>query len=135
MLFSDSPYFLRFWILNNNLMSRPQWITDNTGRITGYKTQGGADTVFPFSNVADGTFTGVLNTPVTVHTGFKPDRICIAPVAYINRNSGIYYYPYIGIASNVVAYHGKIQVTNDGFIYTALDSSEAVLHYYTACKI
>lgn len=35
--------------LNNNLMSRPQWITDSTGKITGYKTAaGGADTVFPF---------------------------------------------------------------------------------------
>lgn len=34
--------------LNNNLMSRPQWITDSTGKITGYKTPGGADTVFPF---------------------------------------------------------------------------------------
>lgn len=35
--------------LNNNLTSRPQWITDSTGKITGYKTTaGGADTVFPF---------------------------------------------------------------------------------------
>lgn len=35
--------------LNNKLMSRPEWITDENGKITGYKTQGGADTVFPFS--------------------------------------------------------------------------------------
>lgn len=36
--------------LNNNLMSRPEWIIDENGKITGYKTQGGADTVFPFIN-------------------------------------------------------------------------------------
>lgn len=35
---------------NNFLMSRPEWITDSTGKITGYKTPGGADTVFPFIN-------------------------------------------------------------------------------------
>lgn len=36
--------------LNNNLMSRPDWIIDpETGKITGYKTPGGADTVFPFN--------------------------------------------------------------------------------------
>ena len=28
----------------------PQWITDSTGKITGYKTKGGADTVFPFKD-------------------------------------------------------------------------------------
>lgn len=37
--------------LNNNLMSMPQWITDADGKITGYKTQGGADTVYPFSQL------------------------------------------------------------------------------------
>lgn len=36
---------------NNKLMSRPEWITDSTGKITGYKTPGGADTVFPFNSV------------------------------------------------------------------------------------
>ena len=40
------------YTLNNNLVSRPDWIIDpETGKITGYKTPGGADTVFPFSNI------------------------------------------------------------------------------------
>lgn len=39
--------------LNNNLMSHPQFICDDTGKITGYKTKVGADTVFPF-NCGDG---------------------------------------------------------------------------------
>lgn len=34
-------------------MSRPDWITDSTGKITGYKTPGGADTVFPFSDFSE----------------------------------------------------------------------------------
>ncbi len=37
--------------LYNNLMQQPEWIKDSTGKITGYKTPGGADTVFPFSYV------------------------------------------------------------------------------------
>lgn len=28
----------------------PEWLQDGTGKITGYKTLGGADTVFPFSS-------------------------------------------------------------------------------------
>lgn len=35
--------------LSNDLAQQPQWIKDSTGKITGYKTPGGADTVFPFS--------------------------------------------------------------------------------------
>lgn len=35
--------------LNNKLAVQPNWIIDQTtGKITGYKTLGGADTVFPF---------------------------------------------------------------------------------------
>ena len=37
--------------LNNNLNAMPQWITDSAGKITGYKTKGGADTVFPFNKI------------------------------------------------------------------------------------
>lgn len=36
--------------LNNNLTSHPQFIYDASGKITGYKTKGGADTVFPFKS-------------------------------------------------------------------------------------
>lgn len=34
--------------LFNNLAQQPEWVKDSTGKITGYKTQAGADTVFPF---------------------------------------------------------------------------------------
>lgn len=36
--------------LYNNLAQQPEWIEDSTGKITGYKTSGGADTVFPFKH-------------------------------------------------------------------------------------
>lgn len=36
--------------LNNNLAQQPTWIKDSSGKITGYKTQAGADTVFPFNS-------------------------------------------------------------------------------------
>ncbi len=36
--------------LNDKLAGQPEWIRDTTGKITGYKTPGGADTVFPFTD-------------------------------------------------------------------------------------
>lgn len=54
MLFSDSPYFLRFWILNNKLMfpSGEQFYLDEKDGKRGYNTDParGADTFVPFSN-------------------------------------------------------------------------------------
>ena len=32
-------------------MSRPDWIYDENGKIIGYKTPEGADSVFPFTNI------------------------------------------------------------------------------------
>lgn len=39
--------------LNNNLQQQPEFIYDSTGKITGYKTQAGADAVFPFSDLPE----------------------------------------------------------------------------------
>lgn len=53
MLFSDSPYFLRFWILNNKLMfpDGTEFYLDIHGGERGFNTEAarGADTFFPFS--------------------------------------------------------------------------------------
>lgn len=49
--------------LYNNLMQQPEWIKDSTGKITGYKTPGGADTVFPFS----GSYTVIFRLTLSVH--------------------------------------------------------------------
>lgn len=40
---------LSFSPLNSSLESHPTFQYDETGKITGYKTKAGADTVFPFS--------------------------------------------------------------------------------------
>lgn len=40
-------------VLNNNLAQQPTFIYDSTGKITGYKTTGGADSVFPFSKLQE----------------------------------------------------------------------------------
>lgn len=37
-------------MLNSSLVSQPIFQYDETGKITGYKTKAGADTVFPFSS-------------------------------------------------------------------------------------
>lgn len=36
--------------LSNKLAGQPEFVYDDTGKITGYKTPGGADAVFPFSS-------------------------------------------------------------------------------------
>ena len=43
--------------VNSSLESQPTFEYDSTGKITGYKTKAGADTVFPFSSGANGTLT------------------------------------------------------------------------------
>lgn len=59
--------------------SQPDFVYDETGKITGYKTKAGADTVFPFKSgytVSDlKTFTsGTLKSAQTwVDTGFSGD--------------------------------------------------------------
>lgn len=61
MLFSDSPYFLRFWILNNKLMfpSGDQFYLDEHDGERGYNTDParGADTFRPFNRFKKITFT------------------------------------------------------------------------------
>jgi len=48
--------------LNNKLNGQPEWITDASGKITGYKTPGGADAVFPFfSNIALAKYITIAN--------------------------------------------------------------------------
>lgn len=37
-------------IINSSLESQPNFVYDSTGKITGYKTKVGADTVFPFKS-------------------------------------------------------------------------------------
>lgn len=41
-------------IINSSLESQPNFVYDSTGKITGYKTKVGADTVFPFSGGFNG---------------------------------------------------------------------------------
>ena len=69
----------------NNSLGGFTPIIDGTGKITGYKTKAGADTVFPFSSVANGTFTfinggssNVVNTGLSDINGF----------VYFGNNSG-----------------------------------------------
>lgn len=55
--------------LNNKLAGLPEWIQDNTGKITGYKTPGGADTVFPFSDISNLKL--LLSAPDSGYAGYR----------------------------------------------------------------
>ena len=45
-----SPKIDSVYKLNSSLESQPNFVYDSTGKITGYKTKVGADTVFPFKS-------------------------------------------------------------------------------------
>ena len=46
-------------------------IIDSTGKITGYKTKAGADTVFPFNNLYDMQFASGNNISITLNHDAK----------------------------------------------------------------
>ena len=76
-------------------MSRPQWITDSAGKITGYKTTaGGADTVFPFSSLrflGDGTAViGASGSTVNINYENKP-RVIITYAINEGHHNAVYW--------------------------------------------
>ena len=58
--------------LNNKLMSHPDFIYDTSGKITGYKTPGGADTVFPFTRIDKGRGTTSASGYYRENLGYRP---------------------------------------------------------------
>lgn len=87
--------------LDNNLMSRPQFIYDVSGKITGYRTKGGADTVFPFSSLENMTYQCTLRcindtvpstATVVLPENFESIDISISTSAgtYANKNTGYF---------------------------------------------
>lgn len=73
-----------------NKLSGFEPICDASGKITGYKTAGGADTVFPFSDIKykRGTFTISLTTAYTlVDVGFRPKFIYARLTSYPGNQS------------------------------------------------
>ena len=131
--------------LNNNLNSRPQWITDSSGKITGYKTKAGADTVFPFkgsnfikmkaSVTADDLVYHTGGSTVTV-TGFS--KIIVNEVSLNVYNGGqTVHESYIRLTANgsevfrIGNYTGSSKIT-PGTEYS-IPSSECVLNCSIAC--
>lgn len=55
--------------LSNKLAGQPQFVYGSDGKITGYKTQGGADTVFPFSDISNLKL--LLSAPDSGYAGYR----------------------------------------------------------------
>ena len=67
--------------LNDKLAGQPEFVYDANGKITGYKTPGGADTVFPFhSSIRCVQKSAKLSQTsyVNINCGFSPNYIIIA---------------------------------------------------------
>lgn len=88
MLFSDSPYFLRFWILNNKLMfpDGTEFYPDIKNGLHGFNTdpQRGADTFFPFKQLHHGKVYIQANNQTTVNNYFTAEIDDISIIAIYN---------------------------------------------------
>lgn len=102
--------------LYNNLNARPQWITDSTGKITGYKTKGGADTVFPFSSGSKLVYKGVnVGNDGNFISGNGIDGSANRVPANNTKTSvNLSGYTHIFLIGG--AYHGDINICNFAFL-------------------
>lgn len=71
-------------IINSSLQDQPTFQYDSTGKITGYKTKAGADTVFPFSGEASYTDAVLMSLQHKIRIG--------GVGKYSTGNMGGYYY-------------------------------------------
>lgn len=77
--------------VNSSLESQPDFVYDSTGKITGYKTKVGADTVFPFSSGSNYIKIEVEHNPNTGLTiseqiGKSSSLIKVATIPNINTS-------------------------------------------------
>ena len=80
-----------FDTVNSSLESQPDFVYDSTGKITGYKTKVGADTVFPFSSGSNYIKIEVEHNPNTGLTiseqiGKSSSLIKVATIPNINTS-------------------------------------------------
>lgn len=110
-------------------------VLDSTGKITGYKTNvGGADTVFPFSDIEGKYYSGTFHAYSTSNSKFntggkQPKIIFVCYYSYSNGYSAsitdfydvLHGYRYSkSIKNNALADNGHasgITLSNDGFLW------------------
>lgn len=115
-----------FQQVNDSLGNQPQFVYDESGKITGYTTKiGGADSVFPFSGSGGGseievlTFTtshntganetGVWTATKTISTGLDPSKIIHATAKISGSSTAT---PYANVTS--IADNGDITISIGG---------------------
>ncbi len=124
----------------NNLMQQPEWIKDSTGKITGYKTPGGADTVFPFSaklTSYGGSYTGNQTIPISDDLLDK-NFILIVTGVYcsgvadnhtVKRNKSFTIHPQISKSGNTLSISGCAGSAMD-IAFTIAVSVTYSIYYY-----
>ena len=74
--------------INSNISVIPEFIMDESGKITGYKTEAGADTVFPFNNAVKiinlGTGTSFNVSSQKGYQNFTKDNFFVIPESFGN---------------------------------------------------
>ena len=116
--------------INSSLTDQPIFEYDSTGKITGYKTKVGADTVFPFSRELKkiGSYTGNATITTDFGTSKTIDDFVIAVTqlqiqgsSYQNGDSGGYHS--INISKKYNGDTGKLSISGAEYAYSYTSSS------------
>ena len=119
--------------LINNLTSRPQWITDPvTGKITGYKTQGGADTVFPFSSIKSGQVQIARQSSETIVTGFRPGFIAASLYKNDSGYFDVIFYNASNLGNRYIGSEAVLTLLDNGFTVKSNFNNTSTLTYVFA---
>ncbi len=112
-----------FSSINNNLKGFTP-IVDSTGRITGYKTQAGADTVFPFRNIENNSITfGGVNVTRSVPLRALPRFVIVTCNVGASNVTGIWY-------DGVFINHAIIKSVSDSELIIISQWSETYTYSY-----
>ena len=108
-------------ILLNNSLGGFTPIIDSTGKITGYKTKVGADTVFPFSGgISEFTFNSTSSFSAEI--GAKYDIIC-ATAYYQNAKSKLQ-------GATIINEYCEYNLSNAGYLYCAeIEATQNVVSF------
>lgn len=129
---NDMVPFIRsnYFFINSSLQDQPTFEYDETGKITGYKTKVGADTVFPFSRELKkiGSYTGNATITTDFGTSKTIDDFVIAVTqlqiqgsSYQNGDSGGYHS--INISKKYNGDTGKLSISGAEYAYSYTSSS------------
>lgn len=123
-------------VTNSSLESQPIFQYDETGKITGYKTKVGADTVFPFSSDWEEAKIVTLASKLTINLGRKPKEllVCWSAANVTTTQFNLFFYYNEDFSSykfgQGISNPANCVVSDTGFDITCMYSGRPVFYAY-----